>query len=108
MITGILDINSDDINKNIRLFKTDINNRYIYINNEKIDTVKENNDWKYNFKKEGKYTLNIKFKNIITNMRAFFEKSSNIISLDFSYFNTSNISNMALLFSHCNKLKEIK
>ena len=26
MITGILDINSDDINKNIRLFKTDINN----------------------------------------------------------------------------------
>ena len=31
MITGILDINSDDINKNIRLFKTDINNRYIYI-----------------------------------------------------------------------------
>ena len=33
MITGILDINSDDINKNIRLFKTDINNNidiYIY------------------------------------------------------------------------------
>ena len=30
MITGILDINSDDINKNIRLFKIDINNRYIY------------------------------------------------------------------------------
>ena len=41
-------------------------------------------------------------------MKAFFEECSNITSLDFSYFNTSNITDMALMFNKCKKLKEIK
>ena len=109
MITSILDINSDDINKDIKLLYNKMNyNIDVYINNEKINIIKDNKDWKYNFNKEGKYEFKIIFNDIITYMGGFFEKSSNIISLDFSYFNTSNISNIALLFSHCNKLKEIK
>ena len=41
-------------------------------------------------------------------MRSFFSKCSNITSLDFSYFDTSNITDMAFMFNECYKLKEIK
>ena len=41
-------------------------------------------------------------------MKGFFNECSNIISLDFSNFNTSNITNMSFMFNHCHKLKEIK
>ena len=109
MIQGILDITPNDINKNIKLFYTDMNNNIdVYINNEKINVIKDNNDWKYNFKKEGKYTFKIIFNDIITNMRTFFSECSNITSLDFSYFNTSNITDMSFMFNKCHKLKEIK
>ena len=109
MITGILDINSDDINKDIKLFKNKMNyNIDVYINNEKINIIKDKNNWKYNFKNEGKYTFKIIFNDIIANMYAFFELCSNITSLDFSYFDTSNITDMALMLSQCKRLKEIK
>ena len=109
IIKGILDIDFNDINKNILLFKTNINNNIdIYINNEKINVIKDNNKWTYIFKKEGKYTFKIIFNNIVTNMKGFFEECSNIISLDFTYFNTSNIPDMAGMFNKCHKLKEIK
>ena len=72
--------------------------------------IKDNNQWKidYKFIKDGKYIFNILFNNDITNMNKFFEKCSDIISLDFSNFNTENITNMRLIFSNCHKLKEIK
>ena len=40
IIKGIIEINSDDINKNINLFKTEMN-KYIevYINKEKINVI---------------------------------------------------------------------
>ena len=42
MIQGTLDINSNDINKNIHLFYTDKkNNIDVYINNEKINVIKD-------------------------------------------------------------------
>ena len=41
-------------------------------------------------------------------MRAFFQECSNITFLDFSYFNTSNITDIAGMFNKCYKLKEIK
>ena len=109
MIQGILDITPNDININKRLFYTDKNNNIdVYINKEKVNVIKDNNDWKYNFKKEGKYTFKIIFNDIITNMREFFEECSNITSLDFSYFNTDNITDMINMFNECIKLKEIK
>ena len=104
MIQGILDITPNDINKNIKLFYTDMNNNIdVYINNEKINVIKDNKDWKYNFKKEGKYTFKIIFNDIITNIGGFFEYCSNITSLDFSYFNTSNITDMSFMFNKCHK-----
>ena len=41
-------------------------------------------------------------------MKGFFEECSNIISLDLSNFNTSNVVDMSYMFSKCYKLKEIK
>ena len=46
--------------------------------------IKEDKKWiiDYNFQKEGIYQFEIIFNNIINNMNEFFEKCSNIISLD--------------------------
>ena len=41
-------------------------------------------------------------------MNGLFEKCPNIISLDFSNFNTENITDMSFMFNQCCKLKEIK
>ena len=109
IIRGLIDINSYEINKNIILFNTNINNNIdVYLNNKRINVIKENNNWKYNFEKEGKYIIEIIFNDNINNMKEFFEKCSNIISLDFTHFNTSNTTNMSYIFNKCIKLKEIK
>ena len=109
IIRGIIDINSYEINNNIILFNTDNNNDIdVFINNKKINIIKDNNKWKYKFENEGKYIFEIIFNNNINNMESFFEKCFNIISLDFTYFNSSNITNMYNMLSECNKLKEIK
>ena len=109
IIRGIIDINSYEINNNIILFNTDNNNDIdVFINNKKINIIKDNNKWKYKFNTEGKYIFEIIFNNNINNMKQFFEKCTNIISLDFTYFNSSNIINMYNMLSECNKLKEIK
>ena len=109
IIRGMIDINSYEINNNIILFNTDNNNDIdVFINNKKVNIMKDNNKWKYKFEKEGKYILEIIFNNNITNMKQFFEKCTNIISLDFTYFNSSNITNMLCMLSECNNLKEIK
>ena len=109
IIKGILDIN--EINNKIVLFNTKITSGIdIYLNNNKINMIQNGELWKidYNFNKNGKYTFQIVFNNIITNMNSFFEKCVNIISLDFSNFNTENVTDMRLIFSNCHKLKEIK
>ena len=65
--------------------------------------------WKidYNFEKDGKYNFEIAFSDPLKKMAGFFEGCSNIISLDFSNFDSSNVTNMRNLFSKCSKLKEI-
>ena len=109
IIRGLIYINSYDINKDIVLFNTDINNDIdVCINNQKINVIKESNKWKYNFQKEGNYILEIIFKNNITKMKGFFEECTNIISLDLSNFDTSNITTIDHMFNKCYKLKEIK
>ena len=111
VINGILDIKSNEINNKIILFNSDINNEIdVYLNNKKINMIKENKKWiiDYNFQKEGIYQFEIVFNNVINNMNRFFQKCSKIISLDFSNFNSSNINDMFCMLDHCSKLKEIK
>jgi len=109
IIKGIIEINTNDINKNIVLFNTDINRQIdVYIDKKKINAIKEDNKWQYNFHKTGKYMLEIIFNDNITTCEWLFDNCSNIISLDLSNFNTANVTNMKGMFNHCHKLKEIK
>ena len=57
MIKGIIDIELNDINKDIILYKSkeEID---VYINNEKINTINGGDKKIYKFNKEGRYELN--------------------------------------------------
>ena len=58
IIRDKMNITSNEINKDIILFKTDINNNIdVNINNQKVNVINENNKWKYNFTKEGNYYI---------------------------------------------------
>ena len=114
VIEAIVEINIDEDDNNIILFNTeyaDINDEIdVYYNNEKIDMINDNGSWiiNYDFNKSGKYKFQIVFGKDITNLAGFFEGCSDIISLDFSNFNTENVYNMSGLFNLCLKLKYIK
>ena len=75
VIRGLIYINTTDINKDIVLFNTDANNDIdVFINNQKINVIKDTKKWKYKFSKEGNYILEIIFNNNITNMKEFFNE----------------------------------
>ena len=109
IIKATLDIK---VNESIKLFYTKINNGIdVYLDNKKINMIKNDNDeWiiNYKFEKNGKYIFDIIFNNNLNDMSGFFEDCSNIISLDFTNFNTSNVIDMSFMFNGCNNLKEIK
>ena len=108
-IKGVLDIKANEINNSITLFNTNFNNKIeVILNNEKVKMIQEENKWKYKFNKDGKYTFEIVFKDIITDLNEFFSQCSNLISLDFSNFDTSKVTNMSSMFNECNSLKEIQ
>ena len=100
IIKGILNIKPDEIYKNkIALFNSEINEGIeIFLNNKKMNMIKDNEKYliNYNFKQSGNYSFEIIFdENIeINNTEKLFEECSNIISLDFSNFDTSNVVNM--------------
>ena len=98
-----------ETNNDINLFRTEKSfNIDVYFYDKKINIFKKNNRWKYNFNKEGYYELKIVVNDIITNFERFFEKNNNLISVDLSEFNSSNVTNMRNMFKKCKKLKEIK
>ena len=108
IITGIIDIQLNDINRDIILYESN-EQIDVYFNNQKIDQIKkDNNKYIYKFNKEGKYDIKYQFKNNITDLRCFFEYCKELIYLDLSNFNTSEVTNMSYMFFECNKLKEIK
>ena len=111
IIKGELYIKQEEINNKIALFNTDMNDGIdVFLNNKKINMIKYNNKWiiDYHFKDYGKYSFEININNKITNLNKFFEDCSNIISLDVSLLDTSNVTNMYRMFHNCNQLKVIK
>ena len=111
VIKGVLDIKLNEIDKNVYLFHTDIYNKIeVYLNNTKINMIKDGKNWKmdYNFKKEGQYFFEMIFIGNIFCLDGFFQQNYNLISLDLSNFNSSNVTNLAGMFHKCSKLKEIK
>ena len=106
IIEGIIEANNDDNpQEDVLLFKNNRETIEVYLNDEKINDNKAH----YNkLKKREKNYFKIIFKYQLTNFDSFFENCSNIVFLDFSNFDTSNISNMRGMFKGCQKLKEIK
>ena len=109
LIEGIINIESNDLNKETRLSKSEYDID-VYINNEEIKVINgEENIKLYKFEKEGYYYFKLIFNNNkITNLKELFEYCSNISFIDLTNFNTSNVSDMSYMFSNCYKLKEIK
>ena len=113
VIRGILEINPEETPNNILYnivdpdFKAGID---VYINNKKINMIKEGTRWKmeFDFAKIGQYLFEIIFEETINKMNSFFEECSSVISIDFSNYNTENVTDMCKMFSQCHKLKEIK
>ena len=122
-ITGEICINSENKNKYIQIInsyenahqgnikenelifknKEEIkNNVEILINGEKIDFT-----YLKKFKKEGKYKIKYVFRNFLKKIDFIFDGCNSLISIDFSNFNTKNITNMSRMFSNCSSLKYI-
>ena len=113
-IEGILDFFLGHIydNDNELLFTYSSNEKIdVYLNDEKIEMIKEENKWKINFKyfkKNGIFKFKITFQNNLNNLSNFFKDCRNISSIDFSNFNSSDVTDMSYMFSECELLKEIK
>ena len=108
IIKGVLDIKFKKVTSNIVLFKTNSKIEIeVYLNNKKVKMLNNKGSWEidYTFKKDGKYNFEIVFKDIIDNMEGFFEDNFNLISLDLSHFNSSNVSSMKSMFNRCIKLE---
>ena len=61
----------------------------------------------YNFKEKGKYIIKYKFNNDFPRLNYLFYKCDLLTKLDFSNFNTENITTMEAMFSECNSLTDI-
>ena len=81
----------------------DIDSKVKFIINEETKT----NILKYQFNKEGIYTIYIIGTEEFTNMSGMFHDCEQLISIDFSNFKTNNVTNMSGLFSNCKSLKYI-
>ena len=111
IIKAEIELESNDINNSIILFNSDYNYEIdLYLNNKKVKMLKDNSRWKidYNFKIEGKYKFTMVFNDTVIDMEEFFGKNPYLISLDLSDFDSSNVTNMRILFNKCKRLKEIK
>ena len=104
-IISEFNIEEKDLNKEIRIINYNNNNNSceVYLNNTKINFTNY-----YNFQKEGKYTFKFDFKNnIIQSLSRLFYQCSNLISLDFSKFNSEQINDMSLMCYYCVSLNFI-
>ena len=120
-INGIYNIREIDLYKEIKILnyfihskgkdkrfenKNDFKNGIdLYIDNKKIDF-----NFNYVFNKIGKYNIKISFKKdkIIKNIRWMFKHCKQLISLDFSKFNSNNLNDINSLFYECTSLSSIQ
>ena len=126
IIIGEINLNNDDINKDIQIINSFENFKRIYqgmkfededkCKNEK--EIKENIEIKingkkieftynYKFEKEGKYQIEYLFKNNLTNTCYMFTNCKSITNLNLSNFNTQNVTNMENMFWFCSSLKNL-
>ena len=121
-----INIEGDNINKNIRILNSfeeykrinefdDEEDDYKYENEEEIKEnciIKINNknipfNYLYKFKEKGKFKIEYSFKNNIKSLAYLFSGINLLINIDLSNFNTQNVTNMSGMFSGCNSLTNI-
>ena len=108
-------IDKNSINKNITMLNYDDGLLYnfffgselqnyceLYLNQEKIDF-----SYSYNFTKIGKNKLKVILKCLLTNLSFMFHDCSYLTSLNLSYLNSVNVTDMKNMFSVCSSLKSI-
>ena len=84
------------------VFKSISHLKNVYINGNKQDTIKD----KYHFNQTDNY-VELIFEDNIQNCDNLFRKCYNIIEIELSYFNTSQVTNMVRMFSYCTSLISI-
>ena len=101
-------------NKNkINLINNTIDNRDLNkeINEDNIEIFIDDNPIDFSFVYEneirGEINVKFKFKNIMSNLSYMFSKCSSLKSVDFTSFNSSNITNISFMFFKCSHLKVI-
>ena len=106
IIEGILEINNDLLFRSSSDIK--IEEIKLYINNKKVKVEKKGKNYIFDTSnlEDKKYQFKIYFSNIIEHI--YFYCCYNYNSLDFTYFDTSNITNMQGMFADCSELIEIK
>ena len=92
------EVNQPIINKEI------IEPEIIFVNNNKIQT--KNYEKVYNLNKE-ENTIILKWNDPLVSCKEMFNNTNNIISIDFSKFDTSKVSDMSYMFNGCSQLKYI-
>ena len=109
-----LEINADDVGEKIYFLgktkhyeveyydKINEKNALLIINNERCPfnnyIIKE---------KPGIYTINIILTQLIDDCAHLFDSCKNIVKIDFSSFNSTNVKDMGYMFSECINLKEV-
>ena len=122
-ILAEIDIKDDDVNKDIRIIDS-YEEYYKYWDFRQFNEEKSNEEeieqceitinnqlipfsYFYNFKSKGKYTIKYSFKNILTRTNCMFYECQYLTKLDFSHFNSKNVSTMEFMFSDCVSLTDI-
>ena len=107
-----MEINEEDINKNIYFLDNSVFSSYLKeLNNENTEIYI--NEKKYEYKKyfipekEGIYKINIKLNIFINDCSHMFYNCHNIISIDLSSFSSKYVTNMSYMFYECYNLKKI-
>jgi surface protein len=105
-------INKEDINKKIYFLDNTKEHKFLKeLDNTKIELYINDqiDEYKKYFipKKEGIYSIKIKFNDSIKDCSNMFANCNNLISIDLSSFNTDKIINMHGMISKCLNLKDI-
>ena len=126
LISGEIYIKPNDINKRIRIINSFENfKREIGVENKEDDWKYENEkeiinnieikingminqfSYFYRFPREGKYNIQYSFKNYLTKTNHMFWGCNLLTNLDFSNFNSKNVTNMSHMFGGCNSLEKL-
>ena len=96
-----IDVNNEN-EKNEEINTLNDTNTKIYINNEPVAFSKF-----FKPTQAGNYEIKIKFKKLFKNCKFMFRYCTNIVKIDLSRFDSSNVENMNYMFGKCFELKEI-